>query len=320
MSAPLHAGLTILDPGPNATVQGAARTGYRHLGVPWSGPADALSLALGNRLLGNPLGAPGIEAVFGGLTVRFEADCAAAVTGASAAVARDGAPVPPHEVIMVRAGQILAIARPPEGARCTLAVAGGLGVPRVLGSPSTYVPAALGGWQGRALTAGDVLPLARPGARPRAATPRRFRPPCGGGAVLRTVPSGETPWLTDDARRALHTEGFTVTPRSDRMGLRLNGTPLAFRADAPAMRSACVLPGTLQLPPGGAPILLGPDAQGTGGYPRVAAVLSADRHLIGQLRPGDRVRFYPRGPDEAVRDVRAKAALWAEWLGVPWGC
>lgn len=307
--------LTILDPGPAASVQGAPRTGYRSVGVPWAGAADALSLALGNRLLGNAALAPGIEATFGGLSVRFEVACAAVVTGAPAAVSREGAPVPPHAVIAVRAGQTLSVARPGAGARCYLAVAGGLGVPSVLGSPSTYAPAGLGGWRGRLLAPGDRLPLTAPGPRPPGATPDRFRPLCGGGAVLRAIEGPEAGWLTDEARGALFAARFVVTPRSDRMGLRLDGPPLTTRAGAPALPSAPVLPGTVQLPPGGAPILLGPDAQTTGGYPRVAGVLSADRHLIGQLRPGDTARFYRRTPEEAVADVRAKTALWRSWLG-----
>ena len=305
--------LTILATGPQASVQGAPRTGHRHLGVPWAGAADPLSLALANRLLGNALTAPGIEAPFG-LSVRLGTDCAVAVTGADAALSVEGAPVAAHAVLLLRAGQFLVIAPPRRGARSYLAVAGGLAVPDVLGSPSTYLPAGLGGHEGRALVPGDVLTLAAPGLRAPAATPARFRPAFSG--VLRAVPSAEFTWLSADAQATLFAERFAVSRLADRMGLRLDGPPLAVRPDP--LPSGAVFPGTVQLPPGGAPILLGPDAQATGGYPRVAAVISADRYLYGQLRPGDAVRFYRRTPEEAARDTRAKTALWREWLGEGW--
>ena len=308
--------LIIEAPGPLALVQGGPRAGLRHLGVPWAGAADALSLALANRLVGNDSRTPGIEVTFGGLRVRAEAPVSVAVTGAPAPLTIDDCPAAPHETLTLMPGQTLTLGTPAVGARAYLAVRGGFALPDVLGSASTYRPARLGGLEGRALRAGDALPLAAPGLAPPATTPAILRPPIIDSAILRVVPSPEFGMLTPDAGRALFERPFRVSARSDRWGLRLEGPPLTVRGGG--QPSGMVLPGTIQLPPGGEPILLGPDAQTTGGYPRIASVAVCDLHLAGQLRPGDTVRLARRSPAEATRILRAKLRRWAAWCGTDW--
>ena len=310
--------LSVLEVTGLASVQGAPRRGSRHLGVPWSGPADALSLALGNRLLGNEETAPGIEVAMGAMTLRSAAAVAVAITGAAGAVRLDGTEAEAHRVLILPAQGTLAVTPGRVGARFYVSVAGGLDIAPVLGSPSTYAPAGLGGHEGRALRAGDRLALAAPGARPEACVPSGYRPPLTGSVVLRAVPGPEFAKLAPAARTALFAAPFVVTPRADRMGLRLRGPDLAAPDADPGMASVGVLPGTVQLPPGGEPILLGPDGQTTGGYPRIATVIAADLHLAGQLRPGDGVRFYPRTPSQALSDTRGKARLFAPFAGTGW--
>ena len=311
-------GLDIVAAGPATSVQGGPRLGARHLGVPWSGAADALSLALANRLVGNAPDEAGLEVPFGGLTVRTRTDLTLAVTGGAAPVRVDGVPAPPHESLTCRRGAVLEIGAVRTGLRAYLAAAGGFALPAVLGSVSTYLPAGLGGVEGRVLRGGDALPLCAPRVVPPRRTPDRFRPPISDAAVLRAVLSAEANLLTAEGRVRLLSERFTVAPLSDRMGLRLSGVVIDLVPRASEVASAAVFPGTVQLPPGGGPILLGPDAQTTGGYPRVLSVLSCDLHLAGQLRPGATVRFYPRTPEEGADDVRAKVALWQDWLGPSW--
>ena len=308
--------LIIEAPGPLALVQGGPRVGLRHLGVPWAGAADALSLALANRLVGNDSRTPGIEATFGGLRVRAEVPVSVAVTGAPAPLTINDRPGACHETLTLAPGQTLTLGTPPVGARAYLAVSGGFALPDVLGSASTYTPARLGGLNGLALRAGDALPLAAPRLAPPEKTPEILRPPITPSAILRTVPSAEFGALTPDAARALFERPFRVSTRSDRWGLRLEGPPLSVRTSS--LPSGMVLPGTIQLPAGGEPILLGPDAQTTGGYPRIASVAVCDLHLAGQLRPGDTVRLARRDPAEATRTLRAKLRRWAAWCGTDW--
>lgn len=306
--------IRIVKPGLQTTVQAGPRTGQRHLGVPASGAADPLSLALANRLVGNTLLAPALETTLTGVSVRFERNCFAAVTGAKARVWLNGERVKRHRTLAVAAGDELEIGPAKAGARNYLAFAGGVDVAEVLGSASTYLPAGFGGFQGRAVRAGDVLSVAPVHDAPEMLkTPGDFRLLAGTSWALRACYGAEVDCLDKDSRFDLFDTNFSVGNRADRMGLQLEGARFDVKSRG-RLASAPVFPGTIQCPEDGRPFLLSIDAQTIGGYPRVAQVARADRHLIGQLRPGDHVRLLWRDTESAREELLAKHDYWREWL------
>ena len=302
--------ITVVKPGLQSTIQSRARTGMRHLGVPAGGAVDPLSLALANKLLGNAWDMAAIEATLLGPTLRFDTDTSFSLVGATAPVTLNGAEVEPHCSHVARSGDELVIGAVECGARVYLAVPGGFEARRILGSASTNLQARFGGHEGRALAAGDRLHTEGRVTRAQV-TPREFQPPMTHGWGLRTCAAAETALLGDEF--ALFESNWEVDRRADRMGLRLGGPALSVSSDG-RMPSAGVMPGTIQCPEDGVPYLLSVDAGTVGGYPRVAQVARADRHLLGQLRPGDHVRLLRREPDEAVDELRAKLDYWRAWL------
>ena len=285
--------------------------------MPYSGAADALSLALANRLVGNSLDAAGIEMSLSGAGFCARSPLAVAVTGADSEVGVCGRRAGMHRLLQLDAGDSLEVGPAVTGARSYLAVAGGLAVPEVLGSASTYLPAGIGGLHGRVLRQGDrFCCLDNTHSTPAEATPPDFRPRFGDTVTLRAVNGREFGLLDDASRAALYSKAYAVSPRSDRMGLALDGPRLGVRAKG-RLDSRPVFPGTLQCPEGGALFLLGADCQTTGGYARVAEVIRCDRFLIGQLRSGSRLRFLPRDPDTARADYLSVLAFWRHWLSDP---
>jgi biotin-dependent carboxylase-like uncharacterized protein len=306
--------IRVLKPGLQTTVQAGPRRGQRHLGVPASGAADPLSLALANRLVGNEFVAPALETTLTGVSLRFEGRAVVAVTGAKADVRLDGERVRRHRTLSIAAGGELEVGPAKQGARNYVAFAGGIAVDDVLGSASTYLPAGFGGFRGRALRAGDLLPL-RPVDRdpPALRTPKEFRPRARGSWALRACYGAEVEMLSKESRFDLFDTNFSVGGRADRMGLQLESARFDVSSGG-RLASAPVFPGTIQCPEDGNPFLLSIDAQTIGGYPRVAQVARADRHLIGQLRPGDHVRLLWRDADSARGELLAKHDYWREWL------
>ncbi len=306
--------ITVLRPGLQTTIQANARDGMRHLGVPASGAADPLSLALANRLLGNDLLAPALEATLVGPVLGFDASFTLALTGGIAKATLNGESIEFHRTVRVNAGDELAIGSVEKGTRVYLAFAGGLQAANVLGSVSTYIPAGLGGHEGRPLVKNDVLQTqGESRATDSLQTPEEFRPPLTTRWTLRACRSAETHLLQDKQRDALIDTHWTIGRRADRMGMQLDGPGLQVSSGG-RMPSAPVFPGTVQCPEDGSPFILSVDAGTTGGYPRIAQIARMDRHLLGQVRPGDRVRFLPREPQEAIDELRAKHDYWREWL------
>lgn len=304
--------ITVVKPGLQTTLQSRPRTGLRHLGVPASGAADPLSLALANKLVGNDWDASALEATLLGPTLRFETECAFAVAGAPVPITLNGKETDVHQTVLAHPGDELVIGAASVGARAYLAVAGGFEVEDVLGSASTNLQAGFGGLAGRALQAGDTLRV-RGGVAGSMRTPARFRPPVSSAWALRACRSDETDLLDAAGLEALFTTNWHVDRRADRMGLRLDGPRLAISSDG-RMPSAPVFPGTVQCPEDGAPYVLSVDAGTVGGYPRIAQVARLDRHMLGQLRPADHLRLLRREPDEAVEELEAKIEYWREWL------
>jgi biotin-dependent carboxylase-like uncharacterized protein len=296
----------VLKPGLQTTLQDRGRPGHRHLGVPLSGAADPLALALANAAVGNPPGAAGLECTLVGPTLRFEREAVFVLTGADMDATLNGAPVARYRAVDAWPGDRLTLGAAWGGARAYIALAGGLAGQAFLGSVSTYLTAELGGIEGRALRAGDALHGADLPRRAQREIPAglHYRP--AEEVVLRATAGPESSVMaTQDVERFFGTR-LTVDRRADRMGLRLTGLapPTAM---APGMNSSAVFPGTVQCPPDGAPFLLLVDAPTTGGYPRLAQVIALDLPHAGQLRPGDRVRFHRVGTEEARAITLAEA-------------
>lgn len=294
--------LEILKPGLLTTVQDLGRPGWFHLGIPEGGAMDRLALIAGNLLVGNPEGAAGLEATFMGPEIAFRADAVIAVTGADLPVRIDGVEHAPWTAIAVKAGQVLSFGYLRAGARAYLCVAGGIATPEALGSRSTYAIGALGGVEGRAVRAGDVLPLGPAGpARAGASLGEGFRRMPGRPAQLRVLPGLYWHRITEEAQAGFFADEWKVAPEADRMGMRFRGgRPLAFEpreqpfgagSDPSNITDACYPYGSIQVPGGTEPIVLHRDAVSGGGYFMIGTVISADMDLIGQLQPHAAVRF-----------------------------
>ena len=302
--------IAVLKPGPRTTVQSSARHGLRHLGVATGGAADPLSLALANKLLGNPWHAPALEFTLTGPTLQFEHPCSFAITNATAKLNRYRIPL--LSTLRAAAGDELAVGNTTDGARGYIAFAGGLRADVVLGSASTDIQAGFGGLAGRALQSGDVLHCDGESAA-ELETPEQFRIAGATGIALRTTQGAEHAALNGKSRERLFSENWRVGQRADRMGVKLDGPMLTVASDG-EMDSVPVFPGTVQCPESGAPFLLGADAGTLGGYPRIAQVARVDRHRLGQLRPGDRLRFMRTENDAAVAALAQKLDYWRDWL------
>ncbi|MEL6567552.1 MAG: biotin-dependent carboxyltransferase family protein [Pseudomonadota bacterium] len=307
--------LEVISAGVQASLQGAPRRGSRHLGIPEAGPADPVSMALANRLVGNDLLATCVEISFGGFKARIEVPCTVAVTGASGDIHVSGVAVPLHRTLPLTVGDMLSVNAPRLGARSYLAIASGFAADMAFGSTSTYLPAGFGGHQGRALRAGDTLVAQGPAKLDGVLeTPEAFRPVFTQSYTLRACASGETSVLDATSRKALFSEQFVAGRQGTRMGIALTGPSMNLDSDG-LMESAPVFPGTIQCPASGTPIILLCDAQTTGGYPRIAQIARCDRHLLGQVRPGDAIRLLERTPEHAAHALAKKRAFLADWLG-----
>lgn len=308
--------IEIVAPGPMLTVQDLGRPGARRYGVPPGGAMDAFALAAANRLVANPPGAAGLELTAGGAELRLARGALLALAGADLGATLDGRPLPLWTAVRAPAGAVLRLAgrRGAWGARAYLAVAGGVDVPPVLGSRGTDLAGAFGGLGGRRLRAGDRLPVGAPsslaGLAAGARWPEELRPSYGPRPALRLVPGPHLACLAPGALAALAGATLRVSATSDRKGYRLEGLTLAY-ARPVSLPSLGVVPGVVQVPPDGAPILLMADAQTTGGYPVAGAVVAADLPLAAQLLPGDELRLAPATVAEALAARRAQAAALA---------
>ena len=280
--------LTVLASGLLATVQDRGRSGFAAIGVPRSGAADAAAAGLANRLVGNDVAAAVLEVTAGGLRIRTERTVLVAVTGAVAVVTVDGRPAPFGAPLTLAPGAVLALGVPPVGLRTYVAVRGGIDVPPVLGSRSTDTLSGLGP---APLAPGDRLPVGDLAGEEPFVDVAPVRPPSS-APVLRVLPGPRRDWLDPAAWSALTTELWTVTADSNRVGLRLAGPELT-RTRTDELPSEGLVPGAVQVPPDGAPVLFLADHPVTGGYPVLAVVATADLGAAAQLRPGDSLRFRP---------------------------
>ncbi|SDM83749.1 5-oxoprolinase subunit C family protein [Allokutzneria albata] len=284
--------ITIVTPGPQALVQDMGRPGLAELGVGRSGAADRRSLALANRLVGNPETHAGIEITFGGLVARFARPALVAVAGAPCPVRAGERAAAMYGPIWVRAGDELRLGRPSAGLRSYLAVRGGIDVPQVLGSRATDLMSGLGP---DPLAAGAVLPIGVstedfPAVDIAPQAPYREEP------VLRVLPGPRADWFTENALESLCGGHYEVSPASNRIGVRLTGPVLGRREPDRELPPEAMVLGALQVPPSGQPILFLADHPVTGGYPVIGVVEPEDLPLAAQVRPGQRIRFRAVAP------------------------
>src|SRR5438874_3949388 len=279
------------------SVQDLGRTGFREFGVSTSGALDPFALRVANLLVGNDPGAAGIEVTLGGLQLRFEDERMVAWCGGEFDVRVGSTALPAGHAARVHAGEQIDFGRANTGCRCWLAISGGIDVARVLGSHSTDLRAAFGGFEGRTLRDGDVVQLAKWPGSPTPATvisswtaPHDWVSPAKRDPVLRFIRGIDLNRFDNATIERLTTEAFSVSPDSNRMGARFDGPELK-REDNVELVSEAVAPGTIQVPPSGKPILLLGDCQTIGGYPKIAHVITVDLGIAAQLRAGDRVLF-----------------------------
>jgi biotin-dependent carboxylase-like uncharacterized protein len=273
--------LTVLATGPLTTVQDEGRPGQAALGIGRSGACDRASAALANRLVGNPASAAVLEVTFGGLAVRAGADLLVVTTGARCPGAPHAAPT------LLRRGAELRLGPPAGGLRSYLAVRGGIDVPPVLGSRATDVLAGLGP---AVVAAGDVLPVGEPSVPPAGVDLAPVADPPAGEVAVAVLPGPRADWFGAAGWSALTGQPWQVTSDSNRVGLRLDGRPLA-RLRGGELPSEGMVRGALQVPPAGTPVLFLADHPVTGGYPVIGYVVDADVDRCAQLRPGQALRF-----------------------------
>jgi len=278
-------------PGIFTTVQDLGREGFGTMGVSASGAADPISLRIGNRLVGNPEGAAALEMTLVGGAFRFERAAVIAVTGADFGPSLDGVAMPIWTPIEIRESETVRFGASRSGARAYLCVRGGIAVEPFLGSASTHVLSGLGGFEGRALRKGDRVELGAANSlfRKIAVSPKALES-LQPHRVIRVTDGPQSDWFAESSWKTLCGNAFRISEQSNRMGIRLEGPPIPLDASR-EMLSEGVSLGAIQVPPSGQPIILFVEQQTTGGYPKVANVISADLHSLGQLRPRDEIRF-----------------------------
>ncbi len=296
--------IRVVKPGLFTTLQDRGRWGYTHLGISPAGAADALSLRIANRLLGNDEYAPALEMTLLGATLEFEESAVVAIAGARCDCKAGPDSVPANEVVEIASGVVLQCRSTMDGARSYLAVQGGFDVPLVMGSASTDVRGGFGGIGGRRLQAGDVLRV-REGARTKVR--RRLRPGVLEAvrlpAPVHVTKGVQHDWFSAETYARFLATPYLVSEQSDRAGLRLKGEPVSPSEKSQLLTDGIPL-GAVQVPQDGQPIILFVDQQTTGGYPKIANVIAADMHRVGQLRPRDEVRFAEVSIGEAVEALR----------------
>lgn len=303
--------IQVQEPGLFTTVQDLGREGFGPMGVSPSGAADAISLRTGNRLVGNAEGAAGLEMTLIGGTFVFPEGGPLALAGSDFGATLDGKPIELWTSIEARAGQALRLGPTRSGARCYLCVRGGIEVKLFLGSASTHILSGLGGHEGRALRKGDVLKIGKANGpyRKRTAAAKALEG-LSPRKVLRVTPGPQSDWFPEASQRLFYGSTYRVAEESNRMGLRLEGAPIPAPPGGEMISEGVAL-GAIQVPEGGQPILLFVEQQTTGGYSKIANVISADFHSLGQLRPRDEVRFEQVGWETARALLREQEELLA---------
>ena len=285
--------ITILSPGLLTTVQDFGRIGYQQFGVPVSGVVDPRAMSIANILVDNPEDEAVLECTMLGPQIRFNAPNAIAITGGDLGPTIDNQPIPNYAAIRVEAGQVLRFAGLRSGCRAYIAFAGGLDIAPVMGSRSTYMKAKIGGVEGRKLQKDDVIKFRKPNPDLRGLNIRHISPEFVPRLEykLRVVLGPQDDMFTEHGIETFLSESYLVTPEFDRMGCRLDGEIIEHKGESGDIISDGIAFGAIQVPTAGKPIIMLSDRQTTGGYTKIANVISADFRILAQLKAGDRVRF-----------------------------
>jgi len=313
--------LEIIIPGLATTVQDRGRFGYYNVGIPQGGAMDQVSAQLANRLVGNTADEAVLECTYVGPKLKTDADAVIAVTGAPIDVQVNGEPVAQYARIELSAGDELSFGMLKGGSKFFIAVAGGIDVPLVLGSRTTYPIGKLGGFQGRGLEAGDVVPVGAgaTGTLPQLdEVPEDLRPAYPREMKVRVMVGLYDHKLTEEGLKNFTEGEWTLTPVADRMGMRFSGPgapwkegeqPFGAGQDPSNITDSGYAMGSIQIPGGTQPIVLHVDAVSGGGYAQAGTVISADMDLFGRMAPGTKVSFVPVTMEEALEARAERAAL-----------
>lgn len=297
----------VLEPGILTTIQDVGRYGFSQFGVPPSGASDFFSLKAGNLLVGNKADEASLETAVMGLKLKALREVVIAITGGDLLPALNREPLEMWRAHLLVEGDVVTFKRVQKGCRAYLAVSGGIVVPSVMGSKATYLSGKFGGLEGRGLRRGDTLytanvrsPLDRVGLR----FPKERIPLFEREAVLRVIPGPQDHHFTEKGFETFSSSFYQVTPQCDRMGVRLEGPKIERRSDVEeSIISEGLVSGAIQVPGDGKPIIILTELV-TGGYTKIATVISTDLKKVAQLKPGDRVRFEPISIKEAHRLLR----------------
>ncbi len=297
----------VLEPGMLTTIQDLGRYGFSQFGVPPSGALDTFSFRVANLLVGNPGGEACLETTIMGLKLKALREVVIAMTGGDLSPTLNGESLEMWRTHLLVEGDVIRFRRVRTGCRAYLAVTGGLVVPKVMGSQSTYLSGKFGGLEGRALKKGDILyslhlqsPLSKIGLR----FPGEWIPPLEKEVLLQVIPGPQDHHFTEEGFQTFCSSSYHVTPQCDRMGVRLEGPKIERRSNVEeSIISEALLAGAIQVPGDGKPIIILTELV-TGGYTKIAAVISADLTKVAQLKPGDRVRFTPISIEQAYQLVR----------------
>jgi antagonist of KipI len=313
--------LIIDKPGLQTSVQDLGRPGFQQYGVVAGGAMDPYAHRVANLLVGNSENCATIEAALAGPSIRFETDSLIALAGGDLSPSIDGEPVPMWRPVAVKAGAVLSFGMAVSGCRVYVAVAGGIEVPEVMGSRSTYTKARIGGLDGRCLEKGDRLPVGNPSIHAKQWTAtvlskaghKQFCaadwsvsddliPLYGKEAEIRMMRGPQHHWFDEESLAAFFGGIFTVSSESDRMGYRLKGDTLRL-SEPRELLSEGVVAGAVQVPSGGSPILLMADRQTTGGYPKIGQAAAVDLPIVAQMQPGAKLRFREVSVEEAQQQL-----------------
>ncbi|MCS7125155.1 MAG: biotin-dependent carboxyltransferase family protein [Candidatus Bathyarchaeota archaeon] len=307
----------VLKPGFLTTVQDLGRYGYLKFGVPVSGAMDTFSMVAGNLLVANNPNDACLEITLLGIEMQALTDTQIAVTGGLIPVKINGENAPMWQTLTVRKGETVSLGKVAKGCRSYLSIRGGINTPIVLGSRSTYVRGKLGGIEGRPLKAGDIIQgFSVPPLRDCFKMPENLVPQFTGNFSVHVVLGPQADMFTEKGIETFLSSSYTVTMESDRMGYRLEGPQIEHR-DRAEIVSDALLPGAIQVPGNGKPIIIMKDAQTTGGYPKIAVATTPDLDMLGQAKPNDTVRFFEITLEEAYErflEYRRKLSGLAEKL------
>jgi len=297
----------VLDPGILTTIQDLGRFGFSQIGVPPSGALDSFSLRVGNLLVGNEEGEAGSEMTIMGMKLKTLEEVVIAVTGGDLTPTLNGDPLEMWRSHLLIKGDMLTFKGVRRGCRAYLAMGGGIAVPKIMGSKSTFLSGQFGGLEGRPLKKGDLLstsgpprPLGKIGVR----FPDEWIPIFERNVNLRVVPGPQDHYFTELGFRTFQSSFYQATAQCDRMGIRLEGSKVERRSDMEeSIISESLIPGSIQVPGDGKPLIILNELV-TGGYTKIATIISADLPKVAQLKPGDRVRFEPIAVEEAHQLLR----------------